>query len=182
MHIQLALRTGLVRQPGARLVGLAGRLGRLVPALAAAGDQRIGRSDLPGETRYLRRGADGCELGGCVPLRLNLLRRFLGLLMQLGQHREAGFDLVGQCGQVSEARGRRGLGFRRGVAEVVASLLSEVAPVLGILGALAGALADVFVDAEGEQFDEQALAVGWRRAQEPGKPPCGSSTDWVKCS
>ncbi len=44
--VELALGDGLVRQLGAGLLGLPGKLGRLVPALAAAGDQGLGGGDL----------------------------------------------------------------------------------------------------------------------------------------
>ncbi len=81
--------------------------------------------------------------------------------MQIGKGRKAGLDCRRERCEVGEARGCVGLGFRRRVAELVASLACDLLLRLGELGALAGALNDdLLVDAEGEQLG-RAAADGW---------------------
>ena len=90
--------------------------------------------------------------------------------MQLGQRREPLVDFRGERSEIGEPGGRGGLGLVSRVGELVAGLLGELLAVLRVGRALAGALADVLVDTEGEQLDEQALAVGRGGAQELGEP------------
>ena len=142
----------------------------LVAAHAGRGDQRIGRGDLLGQSVDLRGGADGGEASGLVPGRSNQSGGVGGLLMQLGQRRQPGLDFRRERGEIGEASRRGRLGILGRIRELVTSLLGALLVGLGELGALAGALADVLVHAEGEQLDEQALAVGRGRAQELREP------------
>ena len=152
------------------MLGLAGGQRCVVAALASGGDQGVGRGDLLGQTLDLCRGADGGEAGGLVPCCGDVLGGVRGLLMQLGQRREPLVDLRSERGEIGEAGGRCRLGLFGGVGELVTGLLGELLAVLRVGCTLAGALADVLVDAEGEQLDEQTLAVGRGGAQEFGEP------------
>ena len=106
VHLELALCLGLVGERGARSIGLLGCRCRFVAAQLRGRDQRLRRGDLLGQTVDFRGGADGGEASGLVPFRSNALGRLRGLLMQLGQRREAGLDRRREGGEIGEARGR----------------------------------------------------------------------------
>ena len=127
-------------------------------------------ADTFGQAGDLSRSAHGGQQPGLLAARAGLLGRLFGLLGELAEGGQLVSTVLAEVGQGLDPGRGAGLGFRGWRRPVRRAALGVPRPLGGQPGPLAGALADLLVDAEGQQLHQQVLPFGGLGLQELGEP------------
>ncbi len=163
----------LVGQGTARSFGFGFGLVRLVGELLAGDDPRGGLGDPLGETRDPGRDADRRQQVSLLARFVRLLLHLPGLLGALAQGQQPGVHGLAEALELPDAAGGSFLGGLGGPGELVTFALRRLRPVGGQARAVPRSLPDLLVHAEGQQLDQEILALARLGLQEVGEPALG---------
>ena len=164
---------GLVGQRIARAFCVRFELLCVIVSFPAFGDEIVCLGDPLGEARDLGRGLQGRQQASFLADGAGLLGRLFGLFLELRQGGQLVVHGAGEAGQRLETgRGERFSFVGRGAK--LAAFPLRVPHVFGRqLGAFAGPLPDLLIDAERQQLHEQVLAGPRLGVQEFREPSLG---------